>query len=66
MQKNSGIKILSVQGIKVNVSAKDVSMDHIRDFDIAAIFANLRDNAIDACDKVNENKYITMDTLFLT
>ena len=49
------------KGIKVNVSAEDVPMDHIRDFDITAIFANLWDNAIEACDKVDENKYITMD-----
>ena len=49
------------KGIKVNVSAEDVPMDFIRDFDITAIFANLWDNAIEACDKVDENKYITMD-----
>lgn len=49
------------KGIKVNVSVEDVPMDFIRDFDITAIFANLWDNAIEACDKVNEDKYITMD-----
>lgn len=49
------------KGIKVNVSVEDVPMDFIRDFDITAIFANLWDNAIEACDKVNEGKYIAMD-----
>lgn len=49
------------KGIKVNVSVEDVSMDFIKDFDITAIFANLWDNAIEACDKINEDKYITMD-----
>lgn len=49
------------KGIKVNVSVEDVPMDFIEDFDITAIFANLWDNAIEACDKVSEGKYITMD-----
>ncbi len=49
------------KGIKVNVSVEDVPMDFIRDFDITAIFANLWDNAIEACDKVNDGKYIAMD-----
>lgn len=49
------------KGIKVNVSVEDVPMDFIRDFDITAIFANLWDNAIEACDKVSEGKYIAMD-----
>ncbi len=49
------------KGIKVNVSVEDVPMDFIKDFDITAIFANLWDNAIEACDKVNEDKYISMD-----
>ena len=49
------------KGIKVNVSVEDVPMDFIKDFDITAIFANLWDNAIEACDKVNEGKYIAMD-----
>lgn len=49
------------KGIKVKVSVEDVPMDFIRDFDITAIFANLWDNAIEACDKVNEGKYIVMD-----
>lgn len=49
------------KGIKVNVSVEDVPMDFIRDFDITAIFANLWDNAIEACDKVSDGKYIAMD-----
>ncbi|MCH5193364.1 MAG: GHKL domain-containing protein [Oscillospiraceae bacterium] len=50
------------KGINVNISAQDVSMDFIDDFDITAIFANLWDNAIEACDKVDEySKYITME-----
>ena len=42
-------------------SVEDVPMDFIKDFDITAIFANLWDNAIEACDKVDDGKYISMD-----
>lgn len=48
------------KGINVVISAEDVPMDFIDDFDITAIFANLWDNAIEACDKVENEKYIEM------
>ncbi len=48
------------KGINVVISAEDVPMDFIDDFDITAIFANLWDNAIEACNKVENEKYIEM------
>jgi len=45
-------------GIKVDVSVDDINIDFIDDLDITAIFANLWDNAIEACEKVESNKYI--------
>lgn len=46
------------EGIKVDVSVDDVNIDFIDDLDITAIFANLWDNAIEACAKVESSKYI--------
>lgn len=48
------------KGIEVIISAEDVPIDFVDDFDITAIFANLWDNAIEACDKVTDRKYIEM------
>ncbi len=45
-------------GIKVDVSVDEMNIDFIDDLDITAIFANLWDNAIEACAKVENNKYI--------
>lgn len=45
-------------GIKVDVFVDDINIDFIDDLDITAIFANLWDNAIEACAKVENNKYI--------
>lgn len=46
------------EGIKVDVSVDNINIDFIDDLDITAIFANLWDNAIEACAKVENNKYI--------
>ena len=51
------------KGIKVNVSVEDVPMDFIKDFDITAIFANLWDNAIEACDKRSEERRVGKECL---
>ncbi len=48
------------KGIEVVISAEDVPIDFVEDLDITAIFANLWDNAIEACDKVTDKKYIEM------
>ncbi len=48
------------KGIEVAISAEDVPIDFVDDLDITAIFANLWDNAIEACDKVTDKKYIEM------
>lgn len=46
------------EGIKVDVSVDEINIDFIDDLDITAIFANLWDNAIEACARVENNKYI--------
>lgn len=46
------------EGIRVDVSVDEINMDFISDIDITAIFANLWDNAIEACRKSEQNKYI--------
>lgn len=46
------------EGIRVDVSVDEIDMDFISDIDITAIFANLWDNAIEACRKAEQNKYI--------
>ncbi len=48
------------KGIYVDLSVEEVPMDFIDDFDITAIFMNLWDNAIEACEKVKERKYISL------
>lgn len=40
------------EDIKVNTEVEDIMFDFISDIDITAIFANLWDNAIEACRKV--------------
>lgn len=51
------------KGIEVSVSADDVDINFIDDLDITAIFANLWDNAIEACEKIGDDskKTICMD-----
>lgn len=48
------------KGIYVDLSVDEVPMDFIDDFDITAMFMNLWDNAIEACDKIKERKFIKM------
>lgn len=44
--------------IEVKTQIEDISFDYIEDFDITAIFANLWDNAIEACREVGEQRFI--------
>ena len=46
--------------IDVSLNVDDVQLDFMDDLDITAIFANLWDNAIEACRKLNNDKYIKM------
>lgn len=46
------------EGIRVDVSVDEINMDFINDIDITAILANLWDNAIEACRKSEQNKFI--------
>lgn len=57
------ISFAKSKGIEVIVSADDVDLDFIDDLDITAIFANLWDNAVEACGKVlnDEKKFICME-----
>ncbi len=50
-------------GIEVNTAADDIQMEFIDDLDITAIFANLWDNAIEACGRMNreDRKFICME-----
>ena len=52
------MSIAQANGINVDVAIDEVNIDFIDDMDITAIFANLWDNAIEACEKVENNKYI--------
>lgn len=54
-------KIISAEAenIKVHTEIEDLLLDFIVDIDITAIFANLWDNAIEACRKLNiDDRYI--------
>lgn len=46
--------------IDVSLNVDDIQLDFIDDLDITAIFANLWDNAIEACRKLTNEKYIKM------
>ncbi len=48
-------------GISVDIQVDEVPMNFIDDFDITAIFANLWDNAIEACCNNDGKKFIKMD-----
>lgn len=52
------ISFAQSEGIEVITSVDDIDIDFIDDLDITAIFANLWDNAIEACSKVDNNKFI--------
>lgn len=44
------------EDIKVNTEVEDIMFDFVSDIDITAIFANLWDNAIEACRKVKQSE----------
>lgn len=47
--------------IRVNTNIEDITLEHISDLDITAIFANLWDNAIEACKKIDtSDRYINI------
>lgn len=46
------------EGVRVDVSVDEINLDFINDIDVTTIFANLWDNAIEACRKAEQNKYI--------
>lgn len=48
------------KGISVDIDFDEVPMDFIDNYDITAIFTNIWDNAIEACEKVKEKKFINM------
>lgn len=48
------------EGIKVHTRVEDIAFDFIADYDIIAIFANLWDNAIEACRKSDSERFISM------
>lgn len=50
------ITICKNEGIDVKTQIEDISFDFIEDFDITAIYANLWDNAIEACRKVKQEE----------
>lgn len=43
------------ENINVNTKVDDISFDFMEDYDITAIFANLWDNAIEACREISES-----------
>lgn len=45
-------------GIDVKCQIGDVELEFIKDIDLTTIFANLFDNAIEACKKVEDHRYI--------
>lgn len=55
------IAVAENENIKVKTDVEDLELDFISDVDITAIFANLWDNAIDACRKVDrEERFINV------
>lgn len=53
------IAAAEAQGIEVSTDIEDISFDFMRDMDITSIFANLWDNAIEACER-SVIKHITV------
>lgn len=54
------IAVARAEGINVVTKMTDVSLEFMDDLDVTAIFANLWDNAIEACRKVGDSKYINV------
>lgn len=58
---NQKISYAKENGISIDIQVDEVPINFIDDFDITAIFANLWDNAIEACCKNDGKKFIKMD-----
>lgn len=55
------IAVAENENIKVKTDVEDLALDFVDDVDVTAIFANLWDNAIDACRKVaDEGRFINV------
>ena len=54
------ISYAKTEDINILLNVDEIPLDFIDDFDITAIFANLWDNAIEACKKLDNGKYINM------
>lgn len=55
------LSVAENENIDVKLNIEDVDLDFFDNLDITAIFANLWDNAIDACCKIDkENRYINV------
>ena len=48
------ISVAESEGIRVETNVEDLSLDFVEDLDITAIFANLWDNAIEACKCISQ------------
>ena len=48
------ISVAESEGIRVETNVEDLSLDFVDDLDITAIFANLWDNAIEACKCISQ------------
>lgn len=49
-------KVAESKGIQVKMDVEDIDLDFMEDLDITGIFANLWDNAIEACEKIEPKK----------
>lgn len=54
------ILLAESKGIAVETKMEDISLDFMDETDITSIFANLMDNAIEACDEVSDKKAISI------
>ncbi len=57
---NQKISQAESKGITVTIDIKNVNLDFMKDTDITAIFANIMDNAIEACEEVQDSKTISI------
>lgn len=57
---NDKAKAAKSKGIEMDVRIGRISLEHIRDMDITAIFANLLDNALDAAQQAEGERWIKM------
>ena len=58
---NQKISQAESKDINVTMDIKNVTLDFMEDTDITAIFANIMDNAIEACEEVEENKSLSIN-----